>query len=192
SEEGIEGAVRERDVGWLVHLIRQGNDLTPEVREYLACVIGDLLTGKRSFPSRRPKKKGLSTEKEVIAEKVWAALKSQGHTLPVSYANGRSRLMRGSHSVKVGVAAVAKEMRCSTTKVYNVWSGFDPRGYELKKEKRTYDAQMECYYDFPQDEAIQALKEEHGDREFTHDEITTAMGEIEARAREDYRDYDDF
>jgi|SoiMethySBSTD1v2_1073268.scaffolds.fasta_scaffold72485_2 hypothetical protein len=33
TEESIEGAVRERDVEWLVRLIREGDNLTPELRQ---------------------------------------------------------------------------------------------------------------------------------------------------------------
>jgi hypothetical protein len=62
TEESIEGAVRERDVEWLVRLIREGDNLTPEFRQYLASVIADLLTRKRKFPRRRPKKKRLESE----------------------------------------------------------------------------------------------------------------------------------
>jgi hypothetical protein len=88
--------VRERNVNLLTRLVRDGHELAPEMREYVGSVIADLLTGKRKFPRRRPKKKGLESEKQRIREKVWEALRSQGHKLPMSYANGRSRLIWGS------------------------------------------------------------------------------------------------
>ena len=74
----------------------------------------------------RPKKEGLWAEKDRIRVKVWEALKSQGYDLPIELANGKSRLCRGQHSVKVAVAAVAKELKCSETTVWNAWAGFDP------------------------------------------------------------------
>ena len=70
TEESIEGAVRERDVEWLVRLIREGDNLTPELRQYLASVIADLLTRKRKFPRRRPKKKRLEYEQGMGGNKV--------------------------------------------------------------------------------------------------------------------------
>jgi hypothetical protein len=178
TEEGIEGAVRERDVDWLVRLIREGDSLTPEVREYLACVIADLLTGKRKFPRRRPKKKGLGSEKHRIQVKVWEAIKSQGKKIPMSYANGKSRLIRGEHSVKVAVAAVAKELKRSQATVWNAWAGFDPWGYELRKEKYAYDAMCDAAYEFRWETALESLQEEYGNKLEFSDE------EIEARAKE--------
>ena len=74
TEKDIDRLVRDRDVDGLANLIRQ-KDLTPEVREYLASVTADLLTGKRNFPRRRPKKKGLHSEKQKIRVKVGEALK---------------------------------------------------------------------------------------------------------------------
>src|SRR6476620_7556707 len=130
TEKSIDGFVRERNVDWLAQLIRQADDLTPEVREYLACVIADFLTGTRKFPRRRPKKKSLESEKQKIRVKVWEALKAQGHNLPVRLVNGKSRLIRGQHSMKVAVAAVAKELKCSQTTVWNAWASFDPLSYE--------------------------------------------------------------
>jgi hypothetical protein len=193
TKEYVDGLVQNRNVGWLKHLIHCGDKLKPEIREYLACVVADLLTGKLKFPNHRPKNTGRHKDKQAIAEKVWKALKTQGHSLPLKYADGHSRLVRGSHSVKTAVAKVAKEMHCSTTTVYNAWSGFDPWGYELQQEKYAHDAMMENYYDYLHDEAVKELKEEQGpDREFTRDEIVTRMDEIEEKAREDYRDYDDY
>ena len=32
--------------------------------------------------------------------------------------------------MKVAVAAVAKELKCSETTVWNAWAGFDPLSYE--------------------------------------------------------------
>ena len=97
----------------------------------------------------RPKKKGLWAEKDRIRVKVWEALKSQGYNLPIELASGKSRLRRGQHSVKVAVAAVAKELKCSETTVWNAWASFDPLSYEWGREKHQHDAEMDSYLRVP-------------------------------------------
>ena len=49
----LDRAFRERDVIFLSDQI-SNTDLGPEVREHLAGIIRDLLTGKTKFPKRRP------------------------------------------------------------------------------------------------------------------------------------------
>jgi hypothetical protein len=189
TTESIDRAVRERDVEWLANLIHQGDDLTPEVRKYLAGVIADLLKGKRKFPRHRPKKKGLIWEKHKIQVKIWEAIKSQGKPLPMRYANGKSVLIRGQHSLKVAVAAVAKELKCSQTTVWNAWAGFDPWGYELQQEKYAYDAMMDSYYEFRADTALESLQREFGNRaEFTDEEIEARAEELDESLRDELED----
>jgi hypothetical protein len=55
KKEDVLEAVSDRDVEFLTDLIRMDN-LEADIREHLADVIHDLLTGKRKFPRRRPKK----------------------------------------------------------------------------------------------------------------------------------------
>ena len=103
----------------------------------------------------RPKKKGLWSEKQIIRVKVWEALKSQGHTLPIELAKGKSRLIRGHHSIKVAVADVAKELKCSQTTVWNAWAGFDPLSYEWGREKHQSDAEWDLAHEYRRETAIE-------------------------------------
>ena len=136
----------------------------------------------------RPKKQGLWAEKQRIRVKVWEALKSQGRALPIELANGKSRLIRGRHSVKVAVAAVAKELKCSETTVWNAWSGFDPLSYEYGREKRQHDAEMDIHYEYRREVALKSLQREFGNRaDFTDEEIEDRAQELE----EDMRSYPD-
>jgi hypothetical protein len=126
----------------------------------------------------RPKKKDLCAEKQRIRLKVWEALKAQGHPLPVELVDGKSRLIRGNHSVKLAVAAVVKELKCSPTTVWNAWSGFDPLSYEWGQEKHRHDYEMCMAYEYRTATALKSLQREYGNKaEFTNEEI-------EGRARE--------
>jgi len=132
----------------------------------------------------RPKKKGLWSEKDRIREKVWEALKSQGYTLPIELVDGKSRLIRGQHSVKVAVATVAKELKCSETTVWNAWAGFDPLSYEWGREKRQYDAEMDLYYEYRREEALKSLQREFGNRaDFSEEEIEDCAQELDEKSR---------
>ena len=126
----------------------------------------------------RPKKESLWAEKDRIRVMVWEALKSQGYDLLIGLAKGKSRLRRGQHSVKVAVAAVAKEINCSETTVWNAWASFDPLSYEYGREKRQHDAEWDIHYEFRHQAALESLQREFGNREEFADE------EIEARAEE--------
>ena len=136
-------------------------------------------------PARgRLKQKDLWSEKERIRVKVWEAIKSQGHTLPIMLADGKSRLIRGHHSIKAAVADVAKELKCSQTTVWNAWSGFDPLSYEYGREKRQYDAQMDLLYEFRAAKALESLQREFSNKaEFTDEEIEARAQELDV-ARE--------
>ena len=128
----------------------------------------------------RPKKKGLWAEKDRIRVKVWEALKSQGHHLPIELVDGKSRLIRGPHSVKVAVAAVAKELKCSETTVWNAWSGFDPLSYEYGQEKLQHDYEMDMAHEYLREAALESLSREFGNKaEFTNEEIKDRAQELE-------------
>jgi hypothetical protein len=128
----------------------------------------------------RPKKKGLESEKQRIRLKVWEALKSQGHNLPIRLTNGKSRLIRGHHSIKVAVADVAKELKRSQTTVWNAWAGFDPLSYEWGREKHQSDAEWDLYHEFRHDEALEDLQREFGNRaEFADEEIEDRAQELD-------------
>jgi hypothetical protein len=132
----------------------------------------------------RPKKKDLWAEKQRIRLKVWEALKSQGHPLPIELVDGKSRLIRGNHSLKVAVAAVAKELKCSPTNVWNAWSGFDPLSYEWGQEKYRHDFEMDVAYECRAETALKSLQREYGNKaEFTSEEIEGRAQELD-EARE--------
>jgi hypothetical protein len=140
------------------------------------------------MPRGRPKEKGLWAEKDRIRVKAWEALKSQGHNLPIELVDGKSRLIRGPHSVKVAVAAVAKELKCSETTVWNAWSGFDPLSYECGQEKLQHDYEMDMAYESLREAALESLSREFGNKaEFTNEEIEDRAQELE----EDMRYYPD-
>jgi hypothetical protein len=77
TREGVDNAIRERDVEYIVHAIRHPE--TPqEVRDYLADFVRDFPNGKAKFSRRRPKRRGLEWERLKIAERVWWVKKSKG------------------------------------------------------------------------------------------------------------------
>ena len=90
--------------------------------------------------------------------------------------------------MKVAVAAVAKELKCSETTVWNAWSGFDPLSYEYGREKRQHDAEMDLVYEYRREVALESLQREFGNRaDFTEREIEDRAQELE----EDMRYYPD-
>jgi hypothetical protein len=128
----------------------------------------------------RPPKEGLWAEKNRIRVKVWEALKSQGHTLPIELVDGKSRLIRGHHSVKVAVAAVAEELKFSTTTVWNAWSGFDPLSYVYGQEKFQSDYEWDIHYQCRHDEALASLQREFGNRaDFSNEEIEARAEDLD-------------
>ena len=114
----IDSAVAERDVEYLARIIG-GEDVPAEVRQHLAKVIRDILTGEIAFPRKRPKKKGLDWEKKRLAEQVWDIKKSKGWK-----------------KISSAVEYVAKEKGCSPRTVWKCWAGFDPIRYEIDQEDR--------------------------------------------------------
>jgi hypothetical protein len=187
TKSSIDDYVRGRDVDALTNLVRHGHELAPEVRDYLASVVADLLDGNRKFPRRRPKKKNLFSEKHRIRVKVWEALQSQGHKLPISLANGTSRLLRGKHSIKRAVADVAKELKCSETTVWAAWAGFDPLSYEWCREKHQHDYELDLAMEFRAEAALESLQREYGNKaEFSDEEIEARAEDLDEDWRSDY------
>lgn len=113
-----------------------------------------------------------------IALRVWKAVKSQGHSLHVPSTTGKP--LRGQHSLKVAVAAVAKELGCSETTVWNAWSGFDVLKYEMTMEKCQHDFEVDIHYEYRAAEALQSLQREFGNRaEFSHEEVEERAQELD-------------
>lgn len=138
------------------------------------------------MPRGRPKTSGLRAERHRIRVKVWEALKSQGTTLPIELAGGKSRLLRGRHGVKVAVAAVAKELKCSEPTVWNAWSGFDPLSYEWGQEKYQHDFEA---YEYRREMALTSLQREFGNRaEFSDEDIEDRAQELDEEKCADLAD----
>jgi hypothetical protein len=152
----IDDAVCNRDAETLTAFIRAG-DLAPEVRSHLADVLKGLLTGQIKFPKKRPPKRELRSERQEIAEWVWELKKSKVYP-----------------KVENIVDYVAKELGCSTGKVWACWRGFNPAHYEDKLEQRQYDAMLDEAREALAKAAVEWLKENEGDREFTDEEIEDA------------------
>ena len=82
--------------------------------------------------------------------------------------------------MKVAVAAVAKELECSETTVWNAWAGFDPLIYEWGREKHQHDFEMDIAYECRAEEALQSLQREFGNKaEFTNEEIEDRAQELD-------------
>jgi hypothetical protein len=171
TKEFVDEAYGNRDVVALANMVRD-EELPAEVKQHLSSVILGHLSGTTNFPKRRPPKKGLYWEKRSIAERVWRAKKANGWK-------------------KIGSAVdhVAQELRCSSKTVWNAWKVFDPVAYELKQEELLFDALLDAANEARWESAIESLKAEHGEREFTDEEIADAAYEID---QQDWRDHDDY
>jgi hypothetical protein len=121
-----------------------------------------------------------------VAVRVFEAVKSQQHTLHLSWATGK--LLRGEHSLKVAVASVVRELGCSPTTVWNAWSEFTPLNYALTLEKCQSDYELDMSYQFRHDEALESLQREFGNRaDFSNEEIEDRAQELdESHYPEDY------
>src|SRR5262249_33106736 len=97
TKHDIDEAVARRDLGFLTDQILN-LDMEPEVREYLRSIVHGLLSGKRSFPNRRPRVPNRQTVK--IVRRVW------------------DLQFDGCAKVTAAVNQVAAEFRCSERKVY--------------------------------------------------------------------------
>jgi hypothetical protein len=164
----IDAAVSERDPEFLANLIC-AEDLSSEVKEHLATTVFELLSSKIKFPRRRPKKRSLDWERRQVGERVWETKKRKAFK-----------------KISSAVADVAKDLGLSQKTVWKCWSAFDVLGYELRREKLEHDAMIELAYEARWEAAVESLREEHGDREFTDEEI-----EAEAKVLDEaLRDYD--
>jgi hypothetical protein len=165
----IDQAVADRDVDFLASLIcTEGLDV--EVKEHLAAVVFDLLTGKTNFPRRRPKKKMLEWDNEQIGQEVWVVKK-------------RERLQKISSAVE----RVANERHISPRTVWKCWKSFDFLSYEFRREKAEFDYLMDMANETRREAAVNSLKEAHGDRAFTDEEIEAEAQELDT-ALQDWGD----
>ena len=121
-----------------------------------------------------------------VAVRMWKAVISQGRPLKLRFDTGK--LLRGEHSLKVAVAAVARELKCSTTTVWQAWSVFNPLKYELRLEKRQFDFECDMHHEYRHEEALESLQREFGNQaDFSEEEI-----EERARELDDTRCFPDY
>jgi hypothetical protein len=173
DQSRIDEAVSNRDPDLLANLIcTEGVD--EKVRLYLAEVIFDILVGKKKFPRRRPKKHMLQWYREQIGQRVWETKKS-----------------KGLNKIGSAVHEVAKEKNLSPRTIWTCWKAFDPGKYEWRREEAEHDYLMEMANEAAEaarEAAITHLKEEHGDREFTEEEVSDEIEE-QQRAWANFDDY---
>lgn len=164
----IDDSVSERDPDFLANLIR-AEDLNAEVKEHLAHVIFELLTGKKKFPAHRPKKKDADRQARWIAEEVVRI-----HRYRPEWAK-----------LTAAVKKVAQDQGCGESKVWGALK--DHRvGALIRLEEAEYDAMVDAAYEAEWKEAVEHLKEEHGDREFSDEEVHDEIAEM----RSAYHDLD--
>jgi hypothetical protein len=130
------------------------------------------LSGTIKFPRRRPPKRGLYWEKQALAERVWEAKKANGWK-----------------KISSAIELVAGEEKCSPRTIWDCWKVFDPAGYEIRREEAAFDAMLDAANEARAEAALEWLKENEGDCEFTDEEIADAAHELD---QEDWRDHDDY
>ena len=160
----IDRAVGERDYTYLSKLIGEPN-LPPVVREHLALTVLALLTKKIAFPAHRPEKMKTFTEKMAIGARV-RELKNQRAKKPFE--------------------TVSVEFNCCVRKVQSCWAVYRDLAEELSRAKHENDALREMAYEANRAAAVQSLKEEHGDRDFSEEEIEAAEHELNAINADNY------
>ena len=128
-KEGIDQAVRERNIELLVGLLSKPH-LPQEIRDYLANVVEDLLSNKKSFPNRKPKQ-DLEEKRRALAARVREVEKEKGWK---------------RRSV---VDFVTKEMRCSKSTVWGAWREYGPVliATEIFRERYDLDAVLDAMFD---------------------------------------------
>jgi cation transport regulator ChaB len=67
SKDDLDKARRERNVEFLLRVVRTNSDLPQEVRDYLADILGDLINRKIKRPAHRPAKSETLIRRQRIA-----------------------------------------------------------------------------------------------------------------------------
>ena len=159
--EHIDRAVREGKYAYLAELIRHADELSPEVRDHLATVALGALTGKIKRPKHRPQKAETEWRAKEIAERVVSL--------------GR---YHGWDKRTAAVQQVCQEYGCGPSTVYAALRKFRVL-IELKFEEHEYDAMLDAAYESRREMAIESLREEFGDREFSDEEVADAEHEVD-------------
>ena len=157
SNWDIDRALEERNFSFLSELICR-QDLAADTRTYLAKVVLGLLTGKIKYPPHRRKSAHTFMNALEIGNRV-QQLKWQG--------------------VKKPTVVAATEFECSVRKVEQCYAAHKAALKHYGDEKRQHDYLIDMAYETLRESAIEALKEEHGEREFSEEEIGAAAEKIE-------------
>ena len=152
----VDHATRERDYTYLCKLIGDP-DLPPDVRAHLAKIILALLTKKIQFPAHRLAKSKTFMDQIAIGSRI-QDLKRQGAKKPFE--------------------TVAVEFGCSVRKVQGCWAVYRDFSRELQAEKYRDDYERDMAHEAHRAAAVQSLKDEHGDRDFSEEEIEAAEQEL--------------
>jgi hypothetical protein len=166
-KEAIDRAVSERDFARLADLIRNIN-LSPEARDYLAKMVLGLLTGEIAPPKHRPKKQKTEWEAKDIAKDVVRL-----HRYRPEWAK-----------LTAAVEKVAQDRGCSPSKVWGALKDHRLLAI-LGYEKSEYDAMADAAYEAAWESAEASLREQHGEREFTDEQVHAEIEE-QRRAWEDF------
>lgn len=158
--EVIDRAVSERDFAQLTDLIRSPN-LPPDDRDYLANVVLGLLNGDVAPPNHRPKKRKTEQEAIDIAFDV------------VRLTRYRPEWAKWS----AAVMKVAQKRGCSQSKVWSALRRHRTQAV-VSFEEAEYEAMADAARDWEWKEAVEHLKEEHGDREFSDEEVHDEIEEM--------------
>jgi hypothetical protein len=118
-KQAIDKAVTERDIEFLVRLIRKPPRYQ-EVRDHLANVIEGLLSKRKSFPNRKPKQDS-EEKRQHLAARALEVKKEKGWKL------------------RAVVDFVAEEMRCSPSSVWAAWRDFGPVLLATDRLRERYD-----------------------------------------------------
>jgi hypothetical protein len=102
TKQDIDAAASDRAADFLANLILNA-DLEPPVREYLAVVIYELLSGKRKFPRRRPTDRDLERVRLSVAEEVVDVM-----------------MRTGCEKVSAAITQVAKDRKISERTVLGI------------------------------------------------------------------------
>jgi hypothetical protein len=132
SKSDIYSAVRKRDFSYLVGLVRGNPDMEPDVREYLANELFDLLTGKTKFPRHRPSSDATEERLQAVTSRFMTL-----HGTP------------GWEKKSAVVAKVAAELKVSTKYVWNCLAEIERRRDEEMEEAADWAAELyrEGYFD---------------------------------------------
>jgi hypothetical protein len=141
SKDDLDKARRERNVEFLLRVVRTNSDLPQEVRDYLADILGDLINRKIKRPAHRPAKSETLIRRQRIATRA----------LEIEENAARKKMSQS-------VAEAAAEFDVSTSFVYGCVAKYGDQireawRYQEEAEKAFEDGRVEPDYEpvYPDD-----------------------------------------